>query len=497
MCTQSGPIIILDCVTNKFPRKLVHASAHWDSILLELEFREFREIMASAVFDEKWQQAKSTIKERGIFVFNNELLSDVSLVVRSSTDESGSKKSKMSIPAHKMVLSICSRVFFAMFCGKMAEKSDSVDLPDCEYEGVLEMLRYMYSGKAELKESNVMQVLYVAKKYILPSLAQECVEFIQENLNAANVFSVISPAQKYDEDFLVDQCWEVIDRETEEAVKSDGFVTVERSLLEEIVKRDSLTINEVELFKAVDCWATKECERQGLATDGPVKRRVLGEEIVKEIRFPTMDEKEFASLVICCNILRSEEVIDIVKCFNSVESSEVNFSAKRRVGSYVSCCRFTLLADDLYFYSSDANLERECTDLSVDRDILLCGVRMFGSEDNEYVVILWVIDRQDDFVVASKSGKFLSVPIHVKSQSTDCKYYGFDVLFDSPVVLHKNVKYCIKAMMDGPGSRYGIGCHHSVKSHGVTFQFSKNVQESSTGTDADSGQFAEFLFRPK
>ena len=30
----------------------------------------------------------------------------------------------------------------------------------------------------------------------------------------------------------MEQCWEVIDEQTEEAVKSDGFVTIERCLLE-------------------------------------------------------------------------------------------------------------------------------------------------------------------------------------------------------------------------------------------------------------------------
>ena len=89
-------------------------------------------------------------------MFNSDLLSDVSLVVRASSDESDPKKSKMAIPAHKFVLSICSPVFFAMFCGEMAEKSDTVDLPDCEYEGVLEMLRYVYSEEVKLDESNVM-----------------------------------------------------------------------------------------------------------------------------------------------------------------------------------------------------------------------------------------------------------------------------------------------------------------------------------------------------
>ena len=86
-------------------------------------------------------------------MFNNGLLSDVSLIVRASSDECDAKKSKIAIPAHKFVLSIWSPVFFAMFCGELAENSDSVDLPDCEYEGVLGMLRYLYSEKVELNES--------------------------------------------------------------------------------------------------------------------------------------------------------------------------------------------------------------------------------------------------------------------------------------------------------------------------------------------------------
>ena len=57
-----------------------------------------------AVFDEKLQNAKASITERGIFMFNNELLSDVSLVVRASSDHEEPKKSKMAIPAHKFVL---------------------------------------------------------------------------------------------------------------------------------------------------------------------------------------------------------------------------------------------------------------------------------------------------------------------------------------------------------------------------------------------------------
>ena len=62
----------------------------------------------------------------------------------------------------------------------------------------------------------------------------------------------------------MDQCWKVIDKQTEEAVKSDGFATIERSLLEEVVIRGTLKIEEIELFKAADLWATKQCEIQSI-----------------------------------------------------------------------------------------------------------------------------------------------------------------------------------------------------------------------------------------
>ncbi|KAL9969768.1 hypothetical protein ACROYT_G022025, partial [Oculina patagonica] len=202
---------------------------------------------------------RRTIRERCKFMFNNELLSDVKFVVR---DSQGGSESMKKIPAHKFLLAISSPVFFAMFYGELAETRDSIDISDCEYKSLLELFRFLYSDKVNLNPDNVMQVLYLAKKYMLPSLAEKCTEYRGKQLDASNVFHVLPDAQKYEEKDLVDRCWEVIDKQADEAVTSDGFVTIERSVLEELVERDSLTVKEVKLFKAVDCWATKECEKQ-------------------------------------------------------------------------------------------------------------------------------------------------------------------------------------------------------------------------------------------
>ena len=443
-----------------------------------------------ATFQDEWLTVNDTIRQRGLFMFNNDLLSDVSLVVPSSSDEGEptAKKTKMAIPAHKVVLSLCSPVFFAMFCGKMTSsqmtlRSKSVDLPDCEYEGVLEMLRYMYSERAQLNENSVMQVLYVAKKYIVKSLADKCIEFLQSNVEPENVFCVLSHAQQYDEKVLVDQCWEVIDRETEQVVTSEGFATIEKSLLEEIVKRDTLTIREEELFKAVDLWATKECERQGLTVDGSVKRRILGETIVEQIRFPVMEQKEFASVILDSEMLTPQEVVNMMKHFNSVLTSPVSFRGDKRIGALQSCFRYGGVGIGPHHYM---NLT-ERIHFTVNKDVVFHGICLFGRNNNEYEVTLTVRKSHGSGILVRKSGKFSPVP----KRNKGIKYFGYDVML-APISLSKDTQYYIKAKIKGPDSWHGVMGSEEVTSHHVTFSFERCHQSNNT---LFSGQFADILFK--
>ena len=89
--------------------------------------------------------------------------------------------------------------------------------------------------------------------------------------------------------------------------------------------------------------ATKKCEEQGLSADGSEKRRILGERIVKGIRFPVMTQHEFAAVVLDCKILTTDEAFSVVKYFSSVPDTPVGFSEKKRIGSrgsFQRCCRF-------------------------------------------------------------------------------------------------------------------------------------------------------------
>ena len=153
-------------------------------------------------------------------------------------------------------------------------------------------------------------------------------------------------------------------------MKSDGFMAIERSILEELVEKDSLIVKEVELFKAVDCWAVNECRKQGLEAEGFVKRRILGERIVKGIRFPLMEQTEFADVVLDSDVLTKKESYDLVKYFSSVLKSVTAFYSAKRTGQALNVIsRITSIFTDLKCdYSSGVS---HCIDVKTNKDVKL------------------------------------------------------------------------------------------------------------------------------
>ena len=438
-----------------------------------------------AQVDENWQTKCSSISQRTKFVFNKELLSDVKFVVPVSNGQSGTKV----IPAHKLVLAIGSPVFHAMFYGQMAETKDSIELPDCEYESLLELFRYMYSDEVKLTGSNVMRVLYLAKKYMVPSLGDKCTEYLRKNLEASNVFAVLPQAQKFEDRDLEDRCWKVIEGHTEEAVTSDEFVALERSLVEAVVKKECLHVKEVELFKAVDHWAKRESERQGITPDGKVKRRIIGEEILKEIRFPLMSQKEFASVVIDSMLLNVQEIGDMVKYYTDVLTSPLAFKRLPRSSQLKSpvvyrCHRFGEIKppDTRWNYGG---CDGVC--VTVNKAIKLHGVQYFGSQGGNYTVTTEIKDVANGSSLSKRSGSYSS------KKENGLTYYGFDVPFDPPINLEKDRWYDIVSNIKGPRSWYGEQGKTATESNGVQFTFSRS-SDSSNGTSDTIGQIPAFLF---
>ena len=438
-----------------------------------------------SVREENWQMTRPTIKERTKFVFNNDRFSDIKFVVRKMDGES---ESKQVIPAHKFVLSISSPVFEAMFHGELAETRDSIELPDCDYESLLEFFRFMYSDEVNLSGSNIMGVLYLAKKYMVPSLAEKCSEYLLKNLDPSNVFSILPSAQKYQEKDLMERCWKVVDDQTEQAAKSDGFASIERSLLTEVIIRDTLVIKEIDLFKAVDLWATEECKRQGLEAGGATKRRILGEEIVKAIRFPIMKLEDFSSVVLASDVLTKEEIVSLVRHLTSVSTSGFSETTRSSFSGVIQrCYRFNSPPYNRWSYSGHPDV----IDFTTDKDIALCGVRFFGQKDSNYSVDF-------NLTMVGTATVLMSLriePIQTKPlQAEKYSYSGFELIFSTKIMLKKNTRYRLSALIAGPVSARGMDGVSHVQCSGVTFTFMNSDIPYNNGSTVCDGQFPELIF---
>ena len=79
---------------------------------------------------------------------------------------------------------------------------------------------------------------------------------------------------------------------------------------------------------------------------------------------------------------------------------------------------------------------------------------MLGNESNsDYSVTLEIKKSLSISTLVSEEGTFPSQLLNRYSRGT--KYYGFDVLFDSPANLKKNTKYEVEAVITGPPSWRG------------------------------------------
>ena len=245
-----------------------------------------------------WQSNKHSIKSRLQYLLNTGALADVTFLVGGSsllmTASSSVIPTAQRFVAHKFVLSMSSAVFDAMFNGHMAVQDEAaIEIPDVEPVAFEALLKFLYTDDINVESETVMSVLYTAKKYAVPRLEHECVEFLKDNIQSENVFMLLTQARLFDEPVLAKMCLEAIDKNTSEALSSDGFVDIDLDTLCVVLGRDSLGIRESKLFSAVTKWAEHACIRQDLDITPENQRTVLGK-AVRLIRYPLMTVEEFA-----------------------------------------------------------------------------------------------------------------------------------------------------------------------------------------------------------
>jgi BTB/POZ domain-containing protein 1/2 len=78
-----------------------------------------------------------------------------------------------------------------MFNGDMRHKEAEIVITDIESQAFFVLLRFLYSDESDIGPENVMTTLYTAKKYAVPALENQCIQFLETNLTSDNAFLLL------------------------------------------------------------------------------------------------------------------------------------------------------------------------------------------------------------------------------------------------------------------------------------------------------------------
>ncbi|CAB4042988.1 BTB POZ domain-containing 6-like [Paramuricea clavata] len=422
--------------------------------------------MASKYHDD-WQSSKKTVLQRNAYMFDNELMSDVSFTCGESS---------RIFHTHKYVLATSSAVFFAMFYGDLAQKESPICLPDADEESFKEFLRYLYTDDGKITAENAIGVMYLAKKYLMMSLTKKCCKVLEASIKPDNVFVVLEQAIQFDEQKLEAKCWDIISKKTQECINSEAFCNVGSHTLKVLLKRRPLELAEVEVFKAVLKWVDGECSRQGLniEEDKMARRRVLGDSVY-EIRFLEMSQEDFAKYVSSTRILTEAEVISIFQKFSGLDVAGLEWKEQKKRQPYiVGFSRFDVAnASSGWNYrgGSDALI------LIVNKAVLFHGVRLFGDSGGSRYEVKFTVKNEN-------------VKGTYTSERDNDRGWGYDVMLPKPVPIKRDEKFTIIATIEGPQSHIGNKGKSSVKVGDIVVTFNDAPYSlSSNCTNKAVGQF--------
>ncbi|XP_068241439.1 BTB/POZ domain-containing protein 2-like [Palaemon carinicauda] len=267
--------------------------------------------MAQSSSNTDWQTGLSRISQRAGYLLQSGQWSDCTFVV-------GNENNQKTLEAHRLILAMSSPVFEAMFFGGMAEKGDKpVEILDVQPQAFKALLQYIYSDEINLRSfDQVCEICYAAKKYMLPSLVEQCTQFIWSDLHPGNVCRAFEFARLFEEPLLLEKCLQIICTKTEEVLKDSSFEEVEIGTLRTILNQDSLAASELVLWEACLRWTKQECCRMSLDVTPMNQRKVLGD-CLSLIRFLTMSPTEFTNGPALSGLLVQEESFSLLMNISS------------------------------------------------------------------------------------------------------------------------------------------------------------------------------------
>jgi len=128
-------------------------------------------------------------------------------------------------------------------------------------------------------------------------------------------------------------CWHAIERSTEDALVSPGFLESDQPIIRMLLERKKSSVPEIAIFRAIVRWTDAECRRRGLSPGlGHNRREVLGDMCVRHIRFPAMTKDQLQWEVVPSGLLCFDDVSPLLHYMDSPAAALLRFGVNPREG---------------------------------------------------------------------------------------------------------------------------------------------------------------------
>ncbi|XP_078597461.1 kelch repeat and BTB domain-containing protein 12-like [Branchiostoma floridae x Branchiostoma japonicum] len=159
-------------------------------------------------------------------------------------------------PCHRLVLSVRSPYFRAMFTSDMAEsRQKTVVLQDINADAFEEILNYVYSGTINVPQDKVQPLYQAADLLQLDYVKNACRNYMVTNVDSSSCVDLYRFADFYSLDAVQNRSLQCICRFFAEVSNTEKFYSLSVNQLTEIISYDKLNVKEeTTVWEAVVRW---------------------------------------------------------------------------------------------------------------------------------------------------------------------------------------------------------------------------------------------------
>ena len=200
---------------------------------------------------------------------------------------------------HKAFVAAVSDVLHAMLTVNMQEsRKDSVELKALSASGVQALLTFIYTGKMDLTEDNVADVVAAASHLQVTSALTMCTQFLAGKVGTANCVDILNLSNMYSlSSDLSDSARYCIVENFDKVLREGHHLRMDVKDLTTVLKLDTFRFGpEVEVFRSIRDWIGYDPEHR-------IKHAL---EVIKCVRLPLISPTELRSVVAPTSFMTSE-----------------------------------------------------------------------------------------------------------------------------------------------------------------------------------------------